>query len=203
MGASALSEKAAALSELPREVWGETDFGDLARIRDILTQRRVALDQYYLSSGHAAALGRRRARTFSSAARASGAMGGLDFYLSLRDVLEHWDERAAGLPGILADLRAPRLHGGQRDRELHRPRRRPRARSGSAGGRSACRRGRGSRAPRRPPRRDRAARHSSSRPTWPTWPARARRRRPTPEASAPGRSPRASSPTTTSGTRSA
>ena len=56
VGASALSEKAAALCELPAEVWGETDFGDLARVRDILTQRRVALEQYYLSSGHAAAL---------------------------------------------------------------------------------------------------------------------------------------------------
>lgn len=103
VGASALSEKAAALSELPREVWSETDFVDLARIRDILTQRRVALEQYYLSSGHAAALGR-TSTYFSSAARASGAMGGLDYYLFLRDTLEHWDERAAGLPGILADL---------------------------------------------------------------------------------------------------
>ena len=93
VGASALSEKAAALSELPREVWGETDFGDLTRIRDILTQRRVALEQYYLSSGR----GRRRPHEHVLLVRglASGAMGGLDYYLFLRDVLEHWDERAA------------------------------------------------------------------------------------------------------------
>ncbi len=103
VGASALSEKADALTELPREVWGETDFSDLTRIRDILTQRRVALEQYYLGSGHAAALGR-TSTYFSSAAVASGAMGGLDYYLFLRELLEHWDERAAGLPDLLADL---------------------------------------------------------------------------------------------------
>ena len=103
VGASALSEKAAALHELPREVWGETDFSDLARIRDILTQRRVALEQYYVSSGHAAALGR-TSTYFSAAALASGAMGGLDYYLFLRDLLEHWDERAPELPGLLAGL---------------------------------------------------------------------------------------------------
>ncbi len=103
VGASALSEKAAALHELPREVWGETDFSDLARIRDILTQRRVALEQYYVSSGHAASLGR-TSTYFSAAALASGAMGGLDYYLFLRDLLEHWDERAPELPALLADL---------------------------------------------------------------------------------------------------
>ena len=103
VGASALFEKADALCELPAEVWGETDFGDLARIRDILTQRRVALEQYYLSSGHAAALGR-TSTYFSAAALVSGAMGGLDYYLFLRDLLDHWDERAAALPGLLSDL---------------------------------------------------------------------------------------------------
>ena len=103
VGASALSENAAALHELPREVWGETDFSDLARIRDILTQRRVALEQYYVSSGHAAALGR-TSTYFSAAALASGAMGGLDYYLFLRDLLERWDERAPELPGLLAGL---------------------------------------------------------------------------------------------------
>ena len=103
VGASALSEKVDALHELPREVWAETDFTDLARIRDILTQRRVALEQYYLSSGHSAALGR-TSTYFSAAALVSGAMGGLDYYLFLRELLEHWDERASGLPELLADL---------------------------------------------------------------------------------------------------
>lgn len=103
VGASALSEKADALPELPREVWGETDFSDLDRIRDILTQRRVALEQYYVSSGHAAALGR-TSTYFSAAALASGAMGGVDYYLFLRDLLERWDEVAPELPGRLSAL---------------------------------------------------------------------------------------------------
>ncbi|MDO4428232.1 MAG: insulinase family protein [Atopobiaceae bacterium] len=103
VGASALAEKADALCDLPHEVWGETDFTDLARVRDILTQRRVALEQYYVSSGHSAALGR-TSTYFSAAACASGAMGGVDYYLFLRELLEHWDERAGGLPGRLSSL---------------------------------------------------------------------------------------------------
>lgn len=103
VGASALAEKADALCDLPHEVWGETDFSDLARVRDILTQRRVALEQYYVSSGHSAALGR-TSTYFSAAARASGAMGGVDYYLFLRELLEHWDERAGELPGRLSSL---------------------------------------------------------------------------------------------------
>ena len=105
VGASALSEKVGALATLPAEVWGRTRFDDLARMRDILTQRRVALEQYFVSSGHTAAAARANAY-FSSAAVASSAMAGLEYYLFLRELLDSWDQRGAELPGRLADLAA-------------------------------------------------------------------------------------------------
>ena len=105
VGASALSEKVGALATIPSEVWGSTRFDDLARVRDILTQRRVALEQYFVSSGHTAAASRANAY-FSSAAVASSAMAGLEYYLFLRDLLAAWDERATELPGRLSALAA-------------------------------------------------------------------------------------------------
>ena len=103
VGASALAEKVEALATLPSEVWGETSFSDLDRIRDVLTQRKVGLEQYFVGSGHTAAAARANAY-FSSAAVVAGAMSGLDYYLFLRELLDGWDERAAELPGRLAGL---------------------------------------------------------------------------------------------------
>ena len=105
VGASALSEKVGELATLPAEVWGQTRFDDLARVRDILTQRRVALEQYFVSSGHTAAAARANAY-FSSAAVASSAMSGLEYYLFLRELLDSWERRSTELPGRLADLAA-------------------------------------------------------------------------------------------------
>lgn len=103
VGASALSEKVEELATLPAEVWGETSFADLDRIRDVLTQRKVALEQYFVGSGHTAALARANSY-FSAASVVASAISGLDYYLFLRELLSSWDERAAELPGRLADL---------------------------------------------------------------------------------------------------
>lgn len=103
VAASALSEKVGALASIPREVWGETLFADSDRIRDILTQRKVALEQYYVGAGHAAAMAR-TSTYFSSAAVAASHMTGLDYYLFLRELLAAWDERHARLEGRLEAL---------------------------------------------------------------------------------------------------
>ena len=103
VGASALAEKVEALATLPSEVWGTTRFADTARMKDLLTQRRIALEQYYLGNGHAAALGRSNTY-FSAAAVAAGQMSGLDYYLFLKDLLTHWDERAPELEERLSEL---------------------------------------------------------------------------------------------------
>ena len=103
VGASALSEKVDRLADIPREVWGSTRFDDLESIHDILAQRKIAFEQVFVGSGHAAAIAR-AATYFSASAKASGLLGGVDYYLWMRDLLEHWDERAGELPAKLAEV---------------------------------------------------------------------------------------------------
>lgn len=103
VGACALAEKVERLAQIPREVWGTTRFDDVARLRDIATQRKVALEQLFVGSGHSAAM-TRSLTYFSAGAKASSLMGGVDYYLYLRDLLAHWDERKDGLAAKLSEL---------------------------------------------------------------------------------------------------
>ena len=105
VGASALAEKVDALATLPAEVWGTTDFTDAARVRDLLAQRKISLEQGFLANGHSAALAR-GGTYFSAASVAAGQMSGLDYYLFLRGLLSRWDEEAPALAGRLSELAA-------------------------------------------------------------------------------------------------
>lgn len=105
VSAGALSEKIDALASLPREVWSSTLLldADADRVRDVLTQIRIGLEQGFINNGHSAALG--RAMSYSSpSAVVREQLSGVDFYLFLRDLLEHFDERLDGLRANLAAL---------------------------------------------------------------------------------------------------
>ena len=105
VSAGALSEKIDALASLPREVWSSTLLldADADRVRDVLTQIRIGLEQGFINNGHLAALG--RAMSYSSpSAVVREQLSGVDFYLFLRDLLEHFDERLDGLRAKLAEL---------------------------------------------------------------------------------------------------
>ena len=105
VSAGALSEKIDALASLPREVWSSTLLADADadRVRDVLTQIRIGLEQGFINNGHSAALG--RAMSYSSpSAVVREQLSGVDFYLFLRDLLEHFDERLDGLRAKLAKL---------------------------------------------------------------------------------------------------
>lgn len=105
VSAGALSEKIDALASLPREVWSSTLLldADADRVRDVLTQIRIGLEQCFINNGHSAALG--RAMSYSSpSAVVREQLSGVDFYLFLRDLLEHFDERVDGLRTKLAEL---------------------------------------------------------------------------------------------------
>ncbi len=103
VAAGALSEKVGALATIPAEVWSTTRFEDVDRMRDICTQLRIALEQGFVSSGHAAAMARARSYT-SPAAVVREKLAGVDFYLFLRDLLDNFDERAPELADRLRDL---------------------------------------------------------------------------------------------------
>ena len=105
VSAGALSEKIDALASLPREVWSSTLLldADADRVRDVLTQIRIGLEQGFINNGHSAALG--RAMSYSSpSAVVREQLSGVDFYLFLRDLLEHFDERLEDLRTKLAEL---------------------------------------------------------------------------------------------------
>ena len=105
VSAGTLSEKIDALASLPREVWSSTLLldADAGRVRDVLTQIRIGLEQGFINNGHSAALG--RAMSYSSpSAVVREQLSGVDFYLFLRDLLEHFDERLEGLRAKLAEL---------------------------------------------------------------------------------------------------
>ena len=105
VSAGALSEKIDALASLPREVWSSTLLldADADRVRDVFTQIRIGLEQGFINNGHSAALG--RAMSYSSpSAVVREQLSGVDFYLFLRDLLEHFDERVDGLRTKLAEL---------------------------------------------------------------------------------------------------
>ena len=105
VSAGALSEKIDALASLPREVWSSTLLADADadRVRDVLTQIRIGLEQGFINNGHSAALG--RAMSYSSPSSVvREQLSGVDFYLFLRDLLEHFDERVDGLRTKLAEL---------------------------------------------------------------------------------------------------
>lgn len=105
VSAGALSEKIDALASLPREVWSSTLLldADADRARDVFTQIRIGLEQGFINNGHSAALG--RAMSYSSpSAVVREQLSGVDFYLFLRDLLDHFDERVDGLRTKLAEL---------------------------------------------------------------------------------------------------
>lgn len=105
VSAGALSEKIDALASLPREVWSSTLLldADTDRVRDVLTQIRIGLEQGFINNGHSAALG--RAMSYSSpSAVVREQLSGVDFYLFLRDLLDHFDERLDDLRAKLAAL---------------------------------------------------------------------------------------------------
>ena len=103
VSASALPENADAAAWLPAEVLAETDFSDTARIRDILGQQRIGLEQGFAANGHACAMARASSYCLPAAV-AREALSGVDYYRFLKDTLEHFDERAEALAAKLAEL---------------------------------------------------------------------------------------------------
>ena len=103
VGASALSENVEAAGELPLEIMLETDFSDSGKIKDVLQQRRIGMEQGFAAAGHAAAMAR-VASYYLPAGVIREQLGGIDFYRFLKDLLAHYDERADELAERLSDL---------------------------------------------------------------------------------------------------
>ncbi|WP_302964489.1 insulinase family protein [uncultured Adlercreutzia sp.] len=103
VGASALSENVEWMAELAREVLAETDFSDIDRIRDILGQQRIGLEQSFAANGHSFAMARASSYCLPAGV-VRESLGGVDYYRFLKDLLEHFDERAGDLAATLEAL---------------------------------------------------------------------------------------------------
>ncbi len=104
VGASALAGNVGWLATLPAEVWASTKFSDKRRIQDVLKQRRLGMENSFVNSGHASALSRVSSQ-FMGSALVAEQLSGVEFYLFLKDLLEHFDERFEGLVAKLEELR--------------------------------------------------------------------------------------------------
>ncbi len=102
---SPLSENAADLATLPNEIMLTTKLNDAAKIKDVLVQKRVGMEQGFATAGHSAAM-QRAASYYLPAAVVREQLGGVDFYRFLKDLLDHYDERADDLSAKLADMAA-------------------------------------------------------------------------------------------------
>ncbi|MEY8460838.1 insulinase family protein [Eggerthellaceae bacterium 24-137] len=102
-GASALAENVEWMATLPAEVLAETDFSDTSRIRDILGQQRINLEQSFAANGHSFAMARASSYCLPAGV-VRESLSGVDYYRFLKDTLEHFDERAEALAAKLAEL---------------------------------------------------------------------------------------------------
>ena len=96
VSASSLSENVEEVAALPNEIMTSTNVHDAQRVKDVLVQKRVAMEQGFANIGHSAAMSR-VASYCLPAAVVREQLSGIDFYRFLKDLLEHYDERAEDL----------------------------------------------------------------------------------------------------------
>ncbi len=103
--ASSLAEKTSHLATLPYEIALQTLFEDADKIKAILKQHKIVLEEGFVEAGHRAA--RARARSYYSAAeRFIQQVDGVDFYRFICDLLERWDKKKNATREILYNLQS-------------------------------------------------------------------------------------------------
>lgn len=90
--ASALAEEMEHLVNIPQEIWATTHFDDSERIRNILVQRRISMEEGFVQAGHLAAATRVHSYLFPTGV-VKEQLSGVDFYRFLCETIEHFDER--------------------------------------------------------------------------------------------------------------
>ena len=94
--ASALSENAATLARLTNEISLKTKFEDKDKIKIMLEQIKLSLEQKFCMSGHKAAI-KRAAAAQGAAEAAAEIAGGVEYYLFISDLCENFDEKINGM----------------------------------------------------------------------------------------------------------
>ena len=103
VGVSAIEENLLDMVQIPTEVWGSTRFDDVERIRVVLEQQKLNMEQAFVNAGNSYALARAHAYT-NKASLLSQHFGGVDYYRFVRSLLDDFDAQADKLPAKLADV---------------------------------------------------------------------------------------------------
>ena len=103
VGVSALSENISHLAELPSEIWSSTLFSNTEKIKDMLQQSRIAMEQEFANSGHMMAMAR-ISSYYAPASLLREQLVGIDFYRFLKDLLVNFDERSVDLSQRLTSI---------------------------------------------------------------------------------------------------
>lgn len=103
VGVSALSENIDYLADIPSEIWSSTIFTNTEKIKDMLQQSRIAMEQEFANSGHVMAMAR-ISSYYAPASLLREQLVGIDFYRFLKDLLVHFDERSAILSERLSSI---------------------------------------------------------------------------------------------------
>ena len=98
-----LSEKVDEAHKIIPEILLTTKFDDKERIKNILTQQKIGMEQTFISAGHTCAM--RRCETyFTPLAILAEKLGGVEYYYFLRDLLKNFDARFTFLKDTLEYL---------------------------------------------------------------------------------------------------
>lgn len=100
---SALSQNARDASAIANEIMLESDFYDAFKLKDMLLQRKVALEQRFSVAGNSAAAAR-AASYYLPCALVREQLGGIDFYMFLKRTLDDFETAFEPLAAKLADL---------------------------------------------------------------------------------------------------
>ncbi len=100
---SALSHNAAHIAILGNEILLHTNYSDYERIKKMLVQQKILMEQYFVGSGHSAATARSNSYIQSSAIICEH-LTNVDYYRFLKNVLANFDELAPSLAKKLEEL---------------------------------------------------------------------------------------------------
>ena len=100
---STLAENAEWAATLPSEIIEETLYDDFGKIRDILVQKRVSMEQNFANAGHTAAMAH-VASYYLPAAVVREQIGGVGFYRFLKRTLATFDDEKEALAAKLAEV---------------------------------------------------------------------------------------------------
>lgn len=100
---SALSHNAAHIVSIGNEILLHTNYCDYARIKNMLTQQKISMEQYFIGSGHLAATTRSNSYILSSGVIYEHLMN-VEYYRFLKKILANFDELAPSLANKLEEL---------------------------------------------------------------------------------------------------